>query len=540
MDIKEYSIKAVLFDFDGTLTKPGVLDFDLIRKTMKCPADKPILEYIGSLEDSEKKQQAKSCLDRFELQAAAESSPGTDAQRLIHWIKQQGLSVGILTRNSRMSVLRALENFDTIGPGDFELILTRDDPLDPKPSPDGVLHFSGRLGIDPGQVLVVGDFYFDTQAGFDAGAVTVLLDPDEKEILKDAVCDFRLSGLGDLETIIREGLPLCCGKLPNEMLQVYLKQFDFQDPSVIINPGVGEDIAAVDVRDNEVLILKSDPITFATGAIGRYSVLVNANDIATSGAEPRWFLTTLLLPPQTTPSRVRQIMSELSDVSKHWNITLCGGHTEITDAVTRPVVIGMMAGTVRRKDLIDKKQMAEGDCVLLTKAIAVEGTAIIAREFGPQLSQKGFSSEDIAISKDFLNQIGILEEARLAARNRLATAMHDVTEGGLATALEELSIAGGYGIAVDMEKISVFSQTRKICDFFGLDPLGLIGSGSLLISCRPENCPLLIQRISAAGINVTQIGRVIGPGTGIRASKNGKSLPWPKFEADEITKLFKV
>ena len=337
---------------------------------------------------------------------------------------------------------------------------------------------------------------------------------------------------------MRGGLPLKAGKLPNDILQEYLRQFRFEDASLLINPGVGEDIAAVDVARSDVLVLKSDPITFATDAIGRYSVLVNANDIATAGARPRWFLTTLLLPCGITPSGVRRIMQELAAVCHQQDIVLCGGHTEITDAVRRPVVIGMMAGCVSRKDLIDKKQMAPGDWVLVTKGAAVEGTAIIAREFAQKLRARGMRPEQIDISRGYLDQISILEEARLAAAKHMATAMHDVTEGGLATALGELSMAGGHHIDVDMEKIPVLPQTSEICVLFNLNPLGLIGSGSLLICCRPEHGRDLMEVIGSAGIQVTRIGTVQAPGSGIRAFYNGKPAEWPTFDVDEITKLF--
>jgi hydrogenase expression/formation protein HypE len=231
-------------------------------------------------------------------------------------------------------------------------------------------------------------------------------------------------------------------------------------------------------------------------------------------------------------------MQELADVCEQRDIILCGGHTEITDAVQRPVVVGMMAGCVRRKDLIDKKQMAPGDCVLVTKAVAAEGTAIIAREFGRQLRAKGMTENEIDLSRQCLDQISIIEEADLAARNRMATAMHDVTEGGLATALEELSIAGGHKIAVNLDKIPVLNLTRQICDYMNLDPLGLIGSGSLLICCRSEHCKTLMESITAAGIQVTCIGTVQGPGHGIQAYENNQPATWPRFEVDEITKLF--
>ncbi len=538
MESYHHSLKAVIFDFDGTLTLPGALDFPAIKKALGCPLDRPILEFIQTIQDSQERQAALTRLDDFETQAAATSQPNPGAQEQVRWIKQHKLAVGLITRNSRASVMRALENFDRLGPGDFDPIITRDDPLEPKPSGDGILWAARHLQIRPQEILVVGDYLFDTQAGRAAGAATVLLDANQDPRLIDAVCDFRIQSLHELTPIVHARLPLPAGKLPNHLLGAYLDEFGFEDPSVVIKPGVGEDIAAVDLDGSQVLILKSDPITFATHGVGRYAVLVNANDIATAGAVPRWFLTTLLLPCGITPAYVRRIMQELADACRPWGITLCGGHTEITDAVQRPVVVGMMAGTVRRRELIDKKAMQTGDNVLLTKGVAVEGTAIIAREFEARLRQQGLSDQEINSSRDFLDQISILPEARLAARDRLAAAMHDVTEGGVATALEELSMAGQHKIAVDLDKIPMFPQTQRICMALGLDPLGLIGSGSLLICCRPQNSDRLINRLKTAGIEVARIGRVLEVGKGVEAFDRGQPVQWPKFEVDEITKLF--
>ena len=323
-----------------------------------------------------------------------------------------------------------------------------------------------------------------------------------------------------------------------ERIMKFLNQFIFDDPSIIINPGVGEDTAAVNVDPEEVLVLKSDPITFATDSIGQYAVLINANDIATSGAKPRWLLTTLLFPSGVTPSEISCVFDELKTFCRKWDITLCGGHTEITDAVTRPVVTGMMAGTVTRNNLIDKRNMAAGDRVLLTKGVAVEGTAIIAREFGDRLKNFGMNKSEIGISRQFLANISILTEAKIAAQFEATSAMHDVTEGGLATALEELGIAGGHRIKIDMDSIPVYAQTRKIGQLLNIDPLGLIGSGSLLICCREAGCEALMAAIGKAGIAVTCIGEVLEPGCGITAEKNKRPTPWPQFEADEITKLY--
>jgi hydrogenase maturation factor len=285
-------------------------------------------------------------------------------------------------------------------------------------------------------------------------------------------------------------------------------------------------------------VLKSDPITLATEGIGKYAVLVNANDIVTAGATPRWFLATLMFPIGTSAFMIRDVMEELSAVCRSNRITLCGGHTEITDAVTRPVVTGTLAGTVARGGLIDKRGIKAGDLVLMTKAVAVEGTAIIAREFGSRLQDLGLAPAEIETCRQFLDNISVLPEAAVAASVNGVSAMHDVTEGGLATALEELSSAGRHRIRIDMHKIPVYSETVRICGLLELDPMGLIGSGSLLLCCRQYACDQLLREIRKAGIEVSLIGEIREPGKGIDARLQLQPVTWPRFEADEITRLF--
>ncbi len=538
MTDKPYSIKAVLFDFDGTLTEPFGIDFMEIRKIIGCPENHPVLEFIADMDDPEEKKRANAVLEQFENQAAETAQPSPDAGDVIRFIRSRDLHVGIITRNNRRCVDRALKNFEDLRSGDFDIVISRDIPVRPKPHPDGVLLAAKSLNVHVSEILVVGDFQFDIQAGKNAGALTAFLDVGTVSDLSRIDADFTLSRLSDLNRIIRMGTPLPPGKFPNALLKDMLAEFRFDDPSVLINPGIGEDIAAVDVTGDEVVILKSDPITFATDAAGHYAVLVNANDIATSGATPRWFLTTLLFPPGATPSEIRHLAHELKTVCETWNITLCGGHTEITDAVTRPVISGMLAGTALKRNLIDKRRMETGDLVLMTKGAAVEGTSIIAREFGRRLMDLGADIDDIMAAKALLDDISITPEAAVAARFDGVTAMHDVTEGGAATALEELSVAGNHTIRVDMGKIPVLPVTENLCRLLGINPLGLIGSGSLLICCHRDASVDLMENIRAAGVDVAVIGEVTGPGQGVTAVMEGRRVRWPAFEADEITKLF--
>ena len=532
------TLKAVLFDFDGTLTKPGALDFGLIKALLDCPPEQPVLEHIQAMAKASERQQAMEQLNSFEITAAEKSEPALGVKRLLAHLKARRIPAGILSRNSRPSVLRALENFDQVSAADFALIITRENDFAPKPDPAGIEWAAGQLGINTSDIWVVGDFLFDLQAGRGAGATTVLVSPSSRHWNDEVEPHFQVEHLHELPALFDQYLPLPAGKLPQNLLGDYLYHITTEDPALRVRPGIGEDTAALDMDGQELIILKSDPITFATDALGDYAVLVNANDIVTAGAVPRWFMATVLFPVGITPAGALFTLRELERVCHQRQITLCGGHTEVTDAVRRTIVSGTMMGTVARSHLIDKRNVRPGDCVLITKRVAVEGTALIAREFARQLNSAGVDPALISTSSALLDQIGVLTEAGIAATHSGVNAMHDVTEGGVATAIWELSVAGRHRFVIDLEKIPYYTETLEICTALGLDPLGLIGSGSLLICCQPSTCRSLMEKIAAAGVEVTQIGRVAAPGEGVTGRKNGANAPWPHFETDEITRLF--
>jgi hydrogenase expression/formation protein HypE len=546
-NFRPFRLEAVLFDFDGTLTQPGAIDFDAIRGALGCPFGEPLLEYIAGVDDELQRHRLMEVLDEFEAAAAAASRPQHSAEAAVAAARSLGLKIGILTRNSLKSVERALENFSSLRASDFDVVVSREAPVPPKPRPESVEYAAAALGVPAERLLVLGDYLYDVQAGEAAGAVTALLvpaaagDPTARPLPPEhwrVSPDFVLADLDELTHVLRMGVPLPMGKLPNDLLAGYLARLASDDPLLLVAPGVGEDLAAVDLAGEEVVVLKSDPITFATDAIGRYVVLVNANDVATSGATPRWLLTTWLFPEGSTASEILATLEELNDTCREWGITLAGGHTEITDAVTRPVVAGSLLGTVARDRLVHKRNLRSGDRLLLTKALAVEGTSVIAREFGGRLIELGMTAEEVERCATFLREVGVLEEAALAAAFGGVSAMHDVTEGGLATAAEELSIAGGHRLRVHLDRVPVHPETRRICHLLGLDPLGLLGSGSLLIAVRPEQAGALVTRLQAEGIGAVEIGEALEPGRGVEGVVDGSRVPWPRFAVDELARLF--
>ena len=181
-----------------------------------------------------------------------------------------------------------------------------------------------------------------------------------------------------------ESLPL--GKLPPLLLGQLLAQAPANDPRLLFGPAVGMDCAVLDTGGTQLLVLKSDPITFATDEIGWYLVQVNCNDIATTGGIPRWLMVTALLPQgETTSESVTALTNELFEACRQMNISVIGGHTEITHGLDRPILIGTLIGEVARDKLVTPQGIQPGDRLLLTKGIPIEATAILAREFPHRL-----------------------------------------------------------------------------------------------------------------------------------------------------------
>ncbi len=325
------------------------------------------------------------------------------------------------------------------------------------------------------------------------------------------------------------------GKLPPDMLRTLLAKAP-ADPSVLIGPALGEDAAAVRFG-GRVLVATSDPITFATDRIGYYAVSVSVNDIACHGAEPRYFLATILLPEGSIEVRAESVFDQVRAECERLGISLIGGHTEITPAVDRVVVCGTMLGEVAENRLVRTGGARVGDVAILAGRIAVEGTSILARESAADLRAKGVPESVIERAAGFLDDPGIciLPHARAAMRAGGVTSMHDPTEGGLATALREVAAASGRGLVIDRESVSVLDECRVICSALGLDPLGLIASGCLLVAAAPDSSDGIIRSLAGQAIPARAIGVVVEAEMGVRFS-DGSELP--RFDRDEIARYY--
>jgi hydrogenase expression/formation protein HypE len=336
------------------------------------------------------------------------------------------------------------------------------------------------------------------------------------------------------------GRRFAVGKLPSDVLGRLLDEYRLEDERVVLGAKIGEDAAVLDMGER-YLVAKTDPITFATDQIGWYAVHVNANDVVTTGARPLWFLATVLLPADNSDQTlVEEILRQIHASCQELGISLVGGHTEITYGLDRPVVVGLMLGEVQKEHLILTGGAQVGDAIVLTKGIAIEATAIIAREKEASLRKRGYGDDLLVRAQGYLHNPGIsvFREARLASENFEVHAMHDPTEGGLATGLREVAVAAGVGMMIEGEKIEILPESSLLCGEFGLDPLGTIASGALLLALPAEQAGRLVEMLLSEMIPAAVIGQIRPSSEGIKIRSGGVVRDLPSYARDEIAKLF--
>ncbi len=327
------------------------------------------------------------------------------------------------------------------------------------------------------------------------------------------------------------------GKVDPEILQKFFSLLSLDD-SVIVGPGIGEDAAVINIGKRHIVV-KTDPITFTSQNAGWYVTNINANDIACMGGIPRWFLVSILLPPDEKKAFLDKFFSSLKRSCEKLGINLVGGHTEVTSSVKRPVVIGHMIGQLESNKPVSNKDAKIGDVVLLTKGLAIEGTHVIYQEKKKELKDK-VPSQILHRIENFIENPGIsvVEDAKLVFRNADVHCLHDLTEGGLMAGIWEIATASRVGIQIEEEKVPVFKETELLCRLYNLNPLALLASGALLVVTTPVNAKKLKSIFDKKGILLTKIGKVVEPEKGVSILTKNRKIHIFTSVKDELTKLF--
>jgi len=326
-------------------------------------------------------------------------------------------------------------------------------------------------------------------------------------------------------------LRLPVGKPPTDVLARVLEGGRAWPPEVLLGPALGEDACAIEVPSG-VLVAATDPITLTSHDVGRLAVVVNANDVAVMGVRPRWFLACVLLPVGVSLGDVEDLFAAMRDALGSVGATLVGGHTEITPAVSQPVVVGQMLGLAEQGRFITTAGASPGDVVVQIGPVPIEGAAVLAREHDRQLDV--LDSHTVRAAADALEEPGIcVVEAALAAADLGATALHDPTEGGLAAGVHELAACSGVAVIVDRDRILWFPPGVAVCDALGADPWATLASGSLIATFDAPQAGTAVGGLTARGHRAAIIGAVV-QGSDVRDDA-GVAIARPN--RDEVARL---
>ena len=322
------------------------------------------------------------------------------------------------------------------------------------------------------------------------------------------------------------------GKVPNSILEkIVLNKIQKNRSEVLLRPGIGEDCSAIEFGDY-TCVLSGDPITGTAKEIGRLAVHISCNDIASCGVEPLGLLVTILCPPGTSEQELEMIMDQLSCSAASINVDILGGHTEITNAVTRFVLNCTAVGRCLRGKLISTAGAQNGDSLVLTKHAGLEGASIIAHEKEQELI-KVLGNEVVNEAKAYMESLSVVKDGVKAAQFGV-NAMHDVTEGGLLGAVWEMCEASKNGAEVYIDQIPVTMSTRRICEYYNINPYKLISSGCMLISAGDGEG--LVRHLKGEGIAAAVIGRLNGTMQKTMITEGVTELI-PPPEADELYKV---
>ena len=325
------------------------------------------------------------------------------------------------------------------------------------------------------------------------------------------------------------------GKLPPDFLQELLERFQYSDKNILIGASYGVDGCVIRSGGVEVA-LTTDPITFTTQELPYYLIGVNVNDIMCMGALPEYMLANLFFPPGTSEEYVRETFDKINEIASRYNLKIVGGHTEITYGIDRTIASAFIIGRVIKN--IGPANVVPGDSIVLVKGIAIEGTSILAREKEDELLKK-LSPNIIERAKKFLFDPGIIifNEAIIALEKFDIHNMHDPTEGGIFTALYETLFASHKGGLIYIDNIPIYEETRVLCEIFGVDPFGLLASGSLIIILPEDEASKLVDEYRKNGIEANIIGKVMEREYGIKLLNKGKIEDLKPFERDEIVRV---
>lgn len=295
------------------------------------------------------------------------------------------------------------------------------------------------------------------------------------------------------------------GKVKESILRrSVLKKIRYKSAEVLSGPSAGKDATRVRLDDKRCIVFSSNPVTGCTENVGERAFYRMANDIAVSGAVPAGMLINIVLPEGSEERELKNIMDQIGALAKEYKVDILGGHTEVSPAVSVPLLSVVGTGYADVGVPIDSSRLVPGMDLVMTKWAGASGAAELACEKREALKNR-FSYTFLEETGQFSRQCGCIQDARIAKELGVA-AMHNASADGVFGALWEFGEASGVGLTVDLKKIPIRQETVEICEFFDLNPYMISSEGVLLAGTTDGE--KLVAEYEEAGIMAAVVGTV--------------------------------
>ncbi len=289
----------------------------------------------------------------------------------------------------------------------------------------------------------------------------------------------------------------------NLLKQTILRLQGAKSPRTLVGPSLGLDTAVLEMGRRRVMVASSDPVSYIP-ALGPersawLSVHATASDIATSGISPKYAMFELNLPPAMSDRTLWEYWKAIHHSCRQLGVSVIGGHTGRFEGCDYTVVGGVtMFSFGGANDYVTSGMARNGDDLVVTKGAAIEAAAVLAVSF-PKTVAKAVGKSVAGTASKLFEEISVVEDAicasKVGLRDRGVTAMHDVTEGGVLSAILEMADASGLKAVIQQELIPVADEVRAVCRYFRLDPLVTLGQGSLIIASRPDKTEKVVAAL---------------------------------------------
>lgn len=294
------------------------------------------------------------------------------------------------------------------------------------------------------------------------------------------------------------------GKVSQTVLKrSMLKPLQFHREEAIIQPSVEEMCYGVNCKEDEEMLVSSAVLYGDEKDLGVFALAQVVNDLATRGAQALGVSVHIMLPPYAYESRLKSMMEHIERAGSAHAVQVMCAKAEVSPVIAKAIVHMNGVGVLKKGDLIRSCMGSPNQDIVLLKWIGLEGTFRAIREKEEELSKRFVPT--------FLNQIRQMEkelfsaDAISVARQHGASAIQQITSGGILATLWEMAEASDVGLEVELKQMAIRQETVEVCEFCHLNPYQLTSAGSVVIFT--ERGEELVERYEELGVQATLLGR---------------------------------